>query len=41
MHIFPKSCEVEEDEIQASCELSVVLKRERAIVYIQDTEEGK
>ena len=41
MHIEPKSCEVGEDERQASCELVTVLKRERPIVYVQDAEEGK
>ena len=41
MNLDPKSCEVGEDEIQASCELFAFLKREHAIVYVQDAEEGK
>ena len=40
MHLDTKSCEVGEDERQASCELVAFLKRERAIVYVQGTEEG-
>ena len=41
MHFEAKPCKMLVDEFQASCELIAVFKGKRAVVYVNNTEEGE